>query len=186
MASLNDAYNQLVIANQHLTAIDNELQTVNSSVQAVDADVQATTQAVQTGFSELYTLVNYTDQLLLYEIAQNNTIICYLAKIAQQTCALLNEAALQTAAQRAMREDLDDLRQLYELANPAAAVEEHRLEKLKEQVEKCCPPPVPEPPCTFEPCEQPGALPPPPGDGTFQIQAQPRTPRKRGTPSKRG
>ena len=65
---------------------------------------QATTAAVQTGFSELYTLVNYTDQLLQYEIAQNNTMICYLDKIAQQTCALLNEAALQTAAQQAMRD----------------------------------------------------------------------------------
>ena len=119
MASLNDAYNQLVIANTHLTAIDNELHTVDASVQAVGADVQATTAAVQTGFSELYSLVNYTDQLLQYEIAQNNTIICYLGKIAQQTCALLNEAALQTAAQQAMREDLHDLKQLYELANPA-------------------------------------------------------------------
>lgn len=179
MASLNDAYNQLVIANQHLTAIDNELQTVNASVQAVDADVQATTQAVQTGFSELYTLVNYTDQLVLYEIAQNNTIICYLAKIAQQTCALLNEAALQTAAQQAMREDVRDLKQLFALANPAAAVEQHRLEALKAQVEKCCPPPVPEPPCKFEKCEEPGPLPPPPGGGTIQIQASPRKPRKR-------
>ena len=104
MASLDDAYNQLKIANQHLTAIDNDLQTVNASVKVVGADEQATTAAVQTGFSELYSLVNYTDQLLQYEIAQNNTIICYLGKIAQQTCALLNEAALQTAAQQAMRD----------------------------------------------------------------------------------
>ena len=52
------------------------------------------------------------------------TKICYLDKIAQQTCALVNEAALQTAAQQAMRDDLDDLEQLYELANPAAAVEQ--------------------------------------------------------------
>ena len=103
MASLDDAFNQLKIANQHLTAIDNDLQTVNASVTAVGTDSQATTAAVQTGFSELYSLVNYTDQLLQYEIAQNDTNICYLGKIAQQTCALLNEAALQTAAQQAMR-----------------------------------------------------------------------------------
>jgi hypothetical protein len=177
--SLDDCYDRLVDANNHLKAIDTDLHTVNTSVQAVDADVQATTQAVQTGFSELYTLVNYTDQLLLYEIAQNDTIICYLAKIAQQTCALLNEAALQTAAQQAMREDIHDLKQLFALANPAAAVEQHRLEALEEKVEKCCPPPVPEPPCKFEPCEQPGALPPPPNGGTIQIQTKPRTPRKR-------
>jgi hypothetical protein len=92
------------------------------------------------------------------------------------TCALLNEAALQTAAQQAMREDLDDLRQLYELASPAAAVEQHRLEALKAQVEKCCPPPVPTPPCKFEPCKQPGDVPPPPRpqEPPPQVQARKR------------
>ena len=62
------------------------------------------------GFSQLYTIANYTNQLLLYQIQQNDTMVCYLEKIARQTCALFNEAALQTAAQQAMREDLDDLR----------------------------------------------------------------------------
>ena len=60
MASLDDAFNQLKIANQHLTAIDNDLQTVNASVKAVGVDSQATTAAVQAGFSGLYSLVNYT------------------------------------------------------------------------------------------------------------------------------
>jgi hypothetical protein len=158
MASLDDAFNQLKIANQHLTAIDNDLQTVNASATAVGVDSQATTAAVQAGFSGLYTLVNQTNQVLQYEIAQTATKICYLDKIAQQTCALVNEAALQTAAQQAMRDDLDDLEQLYELANPVTAVELHRLKKLKTQIEKCCPPTVPEPPCKFEPCKQPPPL----------------------------
>ena len=38
MASLDDAFNQLKIANQHLTAIDNDLQTVNASATAVGVD----------------------------------------------------------------------------------------------------------------------------------------------------
>jgi len=165
MASIDDCYNQLVAANGELSQIDLGIQTVNTSVQAVDTDVQATTAAVTAGFSQLYTIANYTNQLLLYQIQQNDTMVCYLEKITRQTCALLNEAALQTAAQQAMREDLDDLRQLYELANPAAAVEQARLEALKAQVEKCCPPPVPTPPCKFEPCKQPGDIPPMPGGG---------------------
>ena len=168
MATLNDAYNQLVAANAQLTNIHNDLQTVNTSVQAVGTDVQATTAAVQAGFSQLDSLLNYTDQLLKYEIAQNDTIICYLTKIAQQTCALLNEAALQTAAQQAMREDLGDLKQLFALANPAAAVEQHRLEALEAQIEKCCPPPAPNPPCVFEKCPQPPELPAPSGGTVAQ------------------
>ena len=162
MASIDDCFNQLVAANGELSQIDQGIQTVNNSLQTVDTDVQATTAAVQNGFGQLYTIANYTNQLLLYQIQQSDTMVCYLEKIARQTCALLNEAALQTAAQQAMREDLDDLRQLYELANPAAAVEQDRLEALKAQVEKCCPPPVPTPPCKFEPCKQPGDVPPPP------------------------
>jgi hypothetical protein len=172
MASIDDCFNQLTDANGHLVAIDGDLQTVNTSVQAVntsvqavDADINGITTAIQTGFSQLYTIANYTNQLLLYQIQQNDTMVCYLEKITRQTCALLNEAALQTAAQQAMRADLDDLKQLYELANPAAAVEQARLEALKAQVEKCCPPPVPTPPCKFEPCKQPGDVPPPPGGG---------------------
>jgi hypothetical protein len=165
MASIDDCYNQLVAANGELSQIDLGIQTVNTSVQAVDTDVQATTAAVTAGFSQLYTIANYTNQLLLYQIQQNDTMVCYLEKITRQTCALLNEAALQTAAQQAMRADLDDLKQLYELANPAAAVEQSRLEDLKAQVEKCCPPPVPTPPCKFEPCKQPGDIPPMPGGG---------------------
>jgi hypothetical protein len=165
MASIDDCYNQLVAANGELSQIDLGIQTVNTSVQAVDTDVQATTAAVTAGFSQLYTIANYTNQLLLYQIQQNDTMVCYLEKIARQTCALLNEAALQTAAQQAMRADLDDLKQLYELANPAAAVEQARLEALKAQVEKCCPPSVPTPPCKFEPCKQPGDVPPMPGGG---------------------
>jgi hypothetical protein len=198
MASIDDCFNQLTDANGHLVAIDGDLQTVNTSmqavntsVQAVDADVNGITTAIQTGFSQLGSLVNYTDQLVLYEIEQNkytdqllvyqieqnDTIICYLAKIALQTCALLNEAARQTAAQEAMRTDLANLTQLYELANPAAAVEQDRLEELKAQIEKCCPPPRPEPPCKFEKCEQPRELPKPPGalplpPGSTQAQPQ--------------
>jgi hypothetical protein len=173
MASIDDCFNQLVAANGELSQIDQGIQTLNTSIQAVDADVQATTAAVQAGFSQLYTIANYTNQLLLYQIQQNDTMVCYLEKITRQTCALLNEAALQTAAQQAMRADLDDLKQLYELANPAAAVEQSRLEDLKAQVEKCCPPTVPTPPCKFEPCKQPGDVPPMPGGGPI-AQPAPR------------
>lgn len=163
MATLNDAYNQLVEANSQLTNLHNDLQQINTSA-------QATTSAVDAGFTQLDSLVDHTNQLLTYEIEQNDTIICNLAKIAQQTCELVNQAALQTAAQQAMRADLDDLKQLYELANPTAAVEQHRLEALNRKIEACCPPPVPPPPCTYEPCPAPSKRPTRPRDAG---QAQP-------------
>jgi hypothetical protein len=165
MTTLDDALKKLDAANAHLSAIDADLKAVDASVHAVGTDVQATTQAVQTGFGGLDSLVNYTNELLSYQIDQNNTIMCYLAKIAQQTCALLNEATLQTAAQQVIQADVSGLKQLYALANPAAAVEQHRLEALEARIEKCCPSTKPKPPCVFEPCETPGDPPQPPGSG---------------------
>jgi len=155
MATLNDAYNQLVTANSQLTTLHGDLQNVNTSV-------QGTTAAVDAGFAQLSTLVTYTNQLLEHEIQQNDAIICNLAKIARQTCELVNQAVLQTAAQQAMREELADVKQLFELANPAAGVEQHRLESLEDRIEKCCPPAQPAPPCVYEPCPAPAQPPPAP------------------------
>jgi hypothetical protein len=155
MATLNDAYNQLVTANAQLTTLHGDLQNVNTSV-------QGTTAAVDAGFAQLSTLVTYTNQLLAHEIQQNDTIICNLAKIARQTCELVNQAVLQTAAQQAMREELTDVKQLFALANPAAGVEQHRLEALEHKLEECCPPTQPAPPCVYEPCPAPAQPPPPP------------------------
>ncbi len=163
MATLNDAYNQLVAANSQLTTLHGDLQTVNTSEQDINTSVKAATSAVEAGFTQLDTLVTFTNQLLAHEVQQNDTIICNLAKIAQQTCELVNQAVLQTAAQQAIREDLSDLKQLYELANPAAAVEQHRLEALERKVELCCPPKPPKPPCVYQPCPTPGQAPTAPG-----------------------
>lgn len=147
MATLDDAYNQLVTSNSHLTDIHNDVQAVNSSVEA--------------GFSQLATLIGTTNSLLQFETDQNRTIICNLEKISRQTCELVNQATRQAAASEAMREELSDLKQIFELVNPAAAVEQHRLEELEAKVEKCCPPEVPVPPCTYEPCPAPQEPPAP-------------------------
>lgn len=155
MATLDDAYNQLVTANTHLTDIHNDVQAVNTSV-------QATTSAVQTGFAQLDSLVNFTNSLLEFKIEQEQTIICILEKVSRQTCELVNQATLQTVAQEAMRKELLDLKQLFEIANPSAAVEQHRLEKLEKKIDECCPPPPPVLPCTYEPCPAPKGPPPPP------------------------
>lgn len=155
MATLDDAYNQLVTANGHLTDIHNDLQAVKASTDAVNT-------SVKNGFAHLDTLVDFTNKLLSFEIKQNETIICNLEKISKQTCELVNQATRQTVAEEAMREELSDLKQLFELANPNAAVEQHRLEALERELRECCPPEQPEPPCTYEPCRAPDRPPTPP------------------------
>jgi hypothetical protein len=86
-------------------------------------------------------------------------------QISKNTCALLNEAAVQTALQTTMAADLDGLEQMFATANPVAALESERLAALKAQVEKCCPPPKPTPPCDYKPCSEPKPIGPPPQVG---------------------
>ena len=145
MATLDDAFNQLVEANSHLTDLHNDVQAVKSSVDG--------------GFADLGQRVDFTNALLTFEIKQNTTIICILEKISKQTCELVNQATLQTAAQEVIQANTTALKQLSELSNPEAAVEQDRLEKLRQQIEECCPPKRPEPPCRYEPCKDPGKPP---------------------------
>jgi|SRR2546423_7521542 (p)ppGpp synthase/HD superfamily hydrolase len=99
------------------------------------------------------------ENLVAFGLQQNVTIICNLEKISKQTCELVNQSVRQTAAQESMAATLGGMKQLYELANPEAAVEQGRLEGLRHQIEECCPPAQPEPVCTYEPCKDPGRPP---------------------------
>jgi hypothetical protein len=144
MPSVDDVYNQLLQVNGHLATLHNDL--VNLT-------------------SELVTIGQYTNQALYQNDQQNDTIICILEHISQNTCALLNQAALQTAAQTHMERDIDGLEGMFATANPGAALERERLHRLEEKIEKCCPPTPPTPPCTFTKCPAPKPIGPPPQVG---------------------
>ena len=144
MPSVDDVYNQLVTANNNLATLHNDL--VNLT-------------------NELVTIGQYTNQALYQNDQQNETIICILEHISQNTCALLNQAAVQTALQTEMESDIDGLEGMFASANPAAALERERLHHLEEKIEKCCPPPTPKPPCDYAPCPAPRPIGPPPHVG---------------------
>ena len=106
MASVNDVYNQLVTANTTLgelhgdmLAEQNDTNQVNTSVEQVDTDLKD-------GFS----VFSADNQVISNELsadrrrhtcislAQTDTVICNLDKIAREICVLVNEAAKQTAS----------------------------------------------------------------------------------------
>ena len=144
MPSVNDVYNQLLQANTSLTSLINAVNNLTSA---------------------MVTIGNYTNQALYQNDQQNTTIICELEHISKNTCALLNEAAIQTALQTTMAADLDGLEGMFATANPGAALEAERLAALKAQVEQCCPPKKPAPPCDYKPCPAPAPIGPPPQTG---------------------
>ncbi len=155
MPSADDLFNQLVAANNRLEDIKGDLVDVKGAVNAVNATLTH-------GFSQLVTLGQYTNQALYQNDQQNDTIICLLEHISKNTCALLNEAALQTAAQLDMERDMNALESMFATVHAGAALEAKRLHALKEQIEKCCPPEKPRPPCEFEACPAPKPIGPPP------------------------
>lgn len=146
MPSVDDVYNQLKDCNKNLTTLHDDL-------------VNLTNQLVALG--------QYTNQALYQNDQQNDTIICILEHISQNTCSLLNQSVIQTALQTEMESDIDGLESMFASANPAAALEQKRLHEMEEQIEKCCPPKKPEPPCTYRPCSAPPPIGPPPTTQIF-------------------
>ncbi|MBV9243317.1 MAG: hypothetical protein JO366_00725 [Methylobacteriaceae bacterium] len=162
MPSAQDLMNELVLANQQLGNINTGIAAVKASTDAVKASVDQVNATLINGFGQLVALGQYANQALYHNDQQNDTIICILEHISKNTCALLNEAVIQTRVHTELEKDVDGLESMFATANPGAALEFKRREKLKEQIEKCCPPPQPEVPCSYVPCPAPKPIGPPP------------------------
>jgi hypothetical protein len=139
-----------------------QLQTINARILDLTAAVNQVNATLTTGFGHLVTLGQYTNLALSQNAKQNDTIICILEYISKNTCELLNQSVIQTKLQTEMQTDMDALEAMYETVHADAALERERLRALKQQIEECCPPPEPEPPCKYAPCPAPKPLPDPP------------------------
>jgi hypothetical protein len=162
MPTTDDFYQRLTDALTKLDQVNANLHDVKTATDAVRITLNATLIA---GFNKLVTIGDYTNQALAHQSKQNDTIICSLDHIARNTCELLNQSAIQTMLQTEMQTSLAALADMYATTHPEAALERERLLALKAQVEKCCPPPRPEPPCTFMSCPAPPPLGNPPDVG---------------------
>jgi hypothetical protein len=160
---LDGVNGRLDSTNNNLVTIEGKLDAVVNAVNAVVHAVHQVNQTLQWGFAQLITIGNYTNQALYENDLQNDTMICILEHISQNTCALLNEAHLQTGLQQTIKENTSLLADLYAATHGDAAVARERLEALRKQVEECCPPEVPPPPCQYRPCPKDfKPVPPPP------------------------
>jgi hypothetical protein len=107
------------------------------------------------GISAMLTQQQFTNTALVAQIAQQKTIVCELEQIASQTCDLLSEAHIQTGLQQNIERDASRLLEISRSAYPEAELDLTRLDKLREQIEKCCPPEVESPLCRHVPCPSP-------------------------------
>lgn len=145
-----------------LDALNASVQQVNASTQQVNASVQTVNGTLATGFGQLLVQAAYTNQALHHNAQQNDTMICILEHISKNTCAILNEVHAQTGLQRSMEKNLATLSDLYGTVHAEATLAREKMQALRAQIEECCPPPKPVPPCSYERCPAPGELPKPP------------------------
>ena len=162
MPNADDLYNQLLEANSKLSQINTTLVDVKGATDAVKSAVNQVNNTLTVGFNQLEAIGDYTNKALFQNSKQNETIICILEHISKNTCELLNQSVIQTRLQTEMQKDIDALEDMYETVHADAALERARLQKLKAQIEECCPPRHPEPPCHYTPCPTPPKLEEPP------------------------
>src|SRR5216684_5321688 len=164
MPSISDVYNQLQDANGKLDTLNSDLLVVANRLTTIDKDLNSgftdTVNTLNAGFSTLtdgvdavITLQEFANQVLLYHSKQYDTMICILEKISRNTCNLVTEAHIQTGLQTSIEKNVHIQTELLKSANPAVTLELERLESLRKQIEKCCPPKPEAPACSYEPCK---------------------------------
>jgi hypothetical protein len=169
MASIDDVNNSVNKVNTTLWKLIAAVNTVNTSVQSEIAATNNVTAAVNTvdgdvksGFAstvnalQVLAIIEEASANLLFHLTQQaDTMICALNQISKNTCGILTQVTIQTGLQERLVSDTRAIREIEESAQPAAALELHRLAELRAQIEKCCPPPRPEPACTYQQCPSP-------------------------------
>jgi hypothetical protein len=145
-----------------LKGAHDELKIMNPRIDGINGRLDQISIALNT----LLTFTAYTNLALFHNAQQNDTIICILEKIARSVCDLVNQAHLQTALQTTIQKDTTQLADLVAATHAEAALTLEREQALRQEIERCCPPKQPAPPCRDEPCGRPCPLPPPPIGGT--------------------
>jgi len=138
-----------------LDTVNNKLDTLDATVKAVDSDIKVVQQLLLWGFEQLITLGQYTNQALFHNDQQNDTMICQLQQISVNTCGIWNEAHLQTGLQTSISHSAKKLADLFAATHAEAELAREERERLQKEIEKCCPPPTPQPVCVEPPCAAP-------------------------------
>ena len=179
MPSLQDIANQM---NNTL----NQIQTNTSSSAATDVLIKADTGALKTELAELIAqdqadfsnlsagLAKVIDEqkaanaLLDYERQQNDTMICWLTKIAGLLCTIIHRLDAGIEIETQIRDDVRQMKATEELVHGTETVEVLRRFELSKRISECCPKPTPDPRPCFEPCVEPPYVPYKPQVGDYQ------------------
>lgn len=164
MASVEEIVNDI-------KAILNQIQDDTSTTAQETAQVKVDTDAIlstangilateENGFTNLSqgiaTIIDRQDEansLLTINDEQNRVILCWLGILADLECKQLRRLETQIKIQSETRDSVKRLTEVLALVHAREALEVERQEQLRHDIEKCCPPEVPEPGPCYQPCE---------------------------------
>lgn len=169
-----DVFDQLVLVNGKLDQINLSTTGEASAITHMDSDLIKGFKATVDALNTIAQIDTVAVELLFHLTQQTDTMICALEHISKNTCEILTQSTIQTQIQMRLRDDADALRDFAESAYPGAALERQRLATLRAEVERCCPPEVPGPACSYKPCFQPKV---------FDMPDLPKIPKNDSTPS---
>lgn len=178
MPSINEVWEQALLINANLAIVHNDLLALNACCTAMGAKADTIIQrqdqtltvlgdthtTLQQGFKSVLQSLGQIQQnqavqsqLLLHQTKQNETMICALEAISRNTCTLVNLATADAPKQSRIAQASDDLVHLTQSAHPDAALDLSRHREHEQVLARCCGPRErPDPPCAYEPCDNPG------------------------------
>lgn len=174
MPSINEVWEQALAINANLAIVHNDLLDLktccvdtnskldqlrvradesNDWLEEVRDLLSSGFATMASGFEGVHQRQDISNQILVFQARQLQTVICVLENISRNTCALVNTSDAQLRQQTEATESVGALRHMYATANPDAALVLSRADEDAARMAKCCPDkPVP-PPCTYQACD---------------------------------
>lgn len=150
MPSLGDVANQIL---DDLNQIKGSSASTATTVTQIENTLTAGFLQTDLGLFAILEQNKQTNSLLMEEIQQNKTIICWLTNIANVLCDIKRLTETEVVLQTQVRDLFAFLDAVEELVHAREAVEVRRLDLVEKQIKACCPDKVPPVQPCFERCE---------------------------------
>jgi predicted nuclease with TOPRIM domain len=139
-----------------IDATNGKLDTVNAKLDVLNTTVTNVGAAVDARFNQVLQQQQLSNQLVHHLTRQQETVICILEHISQNTCELVNLETKELQATLAIQEHSRMTAEILRGAYPNAALDLVNRDELANKIKECCPDEVEPPPCQYKACENPG------------------------------
>lgn len=159
MPSIQDIADQIDASLNQLNAntagIKTDTTEIRTELSQVDDHLQSGISTLAGGLFAILEQERRANSIALHQVAQNDTIICWLGNIAELLCGMTRKLTREIELQDRLATSLDRVEGIVELVSAREAMEYDKEQRLREEIEACCPPEQQPPEPCPEPCRSP-------------------------------